>query len=146
MRVLHMIGLATAATLAIAATPTQAAPAAPAAPHAGRCTGSYTGGTVGHLADPGKAIFEGRGACFTCHGRNGKGTPLGPDLTDATWLNFDAPPDQAAMEALVREGVAKPVRHPAPMPPMGGARLTDDEVRQVAAYVLVLAGNDGVNR
>ena len=32
--------------------------------------------------DPGEAIFKGKGNCFTCHGREAKGTTLAPDLTD----------------------------------------------------------------
>jgi PQQ-dependent dehydrogenase (methanol/ethanol family) len=32
----------------------------------------------------GKAVFEGKGACLTCHQFNGKGTPVGPDLTYST--------------------------------------------------------------
>jgi mono/diheme cytochrome c family protein len=86
----------------------------------------------------GKRVFEGQGACFTCHGRAGRGTPLGPDLTDGVWIAFDEPPDSAAIEVLVRAGVARPTRYPAPMPPMGGARLSGAEVGAVAAYVLVL--------
>ena len=29
----------------------------------------------------GKAAFEGKGACATCHQFNGKGVNVGPDLT-----------------------------------------------------------------
>lgn len=87
---------------------------------------------------PGEAIFKGKGNCFTCHGREAKGTALAPDLTDDGWVNFDARPTQDELETLVREGVSKPVQHPAPMPAMGGARLSDEEVAQVAAYVLSL--------
>ncbi|MGA2712977.1 MAG: c-type cytochrome [Bryobacteraceae bacterium] len=30
----------------------------------------------------GKAVFEGKGQCFTCHRINGNGSRTGPDLTD----------------------------------------------------------------
>jgi mono/diheme cytochrome c family protein len=86
----------------------------------------------------GQRVFEGKGACFTCHGRAGRGTPLGPDLTDGDWIAFEEPPDSAAIEALVRAGVARATRYPAPMPPMGGARLSGAELGAVAAYVLAL--------
>ena len=36
-------------------------------------------------------------------------------------------------------GVPKPKEHPAPMPPKGGAPLTDDQVKAVAAYVYSLS-------
>lgn len=105
-----------------------------------------------HTAAPqdsaaGEAIFKGKGSCFTCHGPRATGTTLAPDLTDDAWVNFEARPSQEEVETLVREGVAKPVQHPAPMPPMGGARLSDDEVSQVAAYVLSLSPeNEGVEK
>jgi len=34
----------------------------------------------------------------------------------------------------ITNGVPKPKEHPAPMPPKGGAALTDDQVKAVAAY------------
>lgn len=107
--------------------------------------GAYAGSDSPHLAvtqlqdPPGKALFEGKGNCFTCHKADATGTPLAPDLTDDAWINFeDGRPTQEAVETLIREGVASPVQHPAPMPPMGGASLSDEEVTQLAEYVLSL--------
>jgi cbb3-type cytochrome c oxidase subunit III len=85
----------------------------------------------------GKAIFTGKGNCYACHGADGKGTPLAPDLTDAKWLNGDG--SLAMITKTVKEGVAAPKEHPTPMPAMGGATLTDKEVASVAAYVLSLS-------
>jgi mono/diheme cytochrome c family protein len=85
----------------------------------------------------GKAIFTGKGNCFACHGPDAKGTPLAPDLTDAKWLNIDG--SLAAIVKLVKEGVAAPKEHPAPMPAMGGATLTDKELQSVASYVFSLS-------
>lgn len=93
-------------------------------------------------ADPGKALFQGKGSCFACHGREAGGTQLGPDLTDAEWINFEARPTGDQMEELIRDGVARPKRHPAPMPPMGGARLSAAEIAQLATYVLSLTAGD----
>jgi mono/diheme cytochrome c family protein len=90
-------------------------------------------------AEAGRAIFKGKGNCFTCHGPEAKGTVLAPDLTDQEWLHFEAMPTAAQVRKLVTEGVAKPQKHPAPMLPMGGARLSDEELDQVAAYVLGLS-------
>lgn len=90
-------------------------------------------------ADSGRAVFHGKGNCSSCHGSEGRGSTLGPELADDEWVNFDARPTQAETERLIREGVSRPVRHPAPMPPMGGARLSDEEIAAVAAYVLELS-------
>ena len=85
----------------------------------------------------GKTIFLGKGTCSACHGVEGKGTMLAPDLTDDAWLNIDG--SVAQIERVVKEGVAQPKEHPAPMPPMGGAQLTDPEIQAVAAYVKSLS-------
>lgn len=96
-------------------------------------TSSYSG-----AAQPdGKAIFEGKGNCAACHGRDAKGTALAPDLTDDEWLNISRAVEEIA--GLVRKGVARPLRFPAPMPPMGGARLSDAEIEAVAQYVFELS-------
>lgn len=83
--------------------------------------------------EPGKAIFEGKGNCAACHGRDAKGTPLGPDLTDGEWLHIDG--TLAEIAAIIRSGVLEPKKYPAPMPPLGGARLRDAEIDAVARYV-----------
>jgi cytochrome c553 len=88
------------------------------------------------FAQQGKAIFEGKGNCWTCHGRDGRGTPLGPDLTAAAWLNTDGSVD--SVRALIRAGVPRPKKYPAPMPAMGGARLSAAEINAVTEYVLSL--------
>jgi mono/diheme cytochrome c family protein len=88
----------------------------------------------------GDKIFHGRangGTCFSCHGQNAKGTTLAPDLTDGKWINTDG--SREGIEKIVKNGVAKPKEHQAPMPPMGGAKLTDAQVQAVAAYVFSLS-------
>ena len=81
----------------------------------------------------GKAIYLGKGLCHACHGPDAKGTVLAPDLTDSTWLHIDGKLE--SIVKLIKEGVAEPENAPAPMPPRGGAQLTDAEVDAVAAYV-----------
>lgn len=81
----------------------------------------------------GRRIFVAKGNCFTCHGANARGTPLAPDLTDAEVLHVDT--GIASIVGVVKEGVAKPVKYPAPMQPMGGASLSDAEIAAVAAWV-----------
>ena len=92
--------------------------------------------------DPGRALYLGRGSCSTCHGPAGKGTPLAPDLTDGAWLHFGARPTVEEIAGLVRRGVPRPVKHPAPMPPGGGAKLSDEELALLASYVRGLSDPD----
>jgi putative heme-binding domain-containing protein len=45
-------------------------------------TGAGGGTTMPGDASRGRAIFEGRGKCSTCHGLSGRGSRFGPDLGD----------------------------------------------------------------
>ncbi|HSJ23107.1 MAG TPA: c-type cytochrome [Longimicrobiales bacterium] len=94
---------------------------------------AVAGAAAGVAAQDGRAIYHGKGNCFTCHGRDGAGTPLGPVLRDTVWLNVDG--SRAAILQVIREGVAKPKQYPAPMPAMGGAKLSPAELEAVATYV-----------
>jgi mono/diheme cytochrome c family protein len=89
----------------------------------------------------GDSVFHGRvgGAlCYVCHGANGKGVAgIGPNLTDKEWLNADG--SVASIEKVVTEGVAKPKKMPAPMPPKGGGQLNEGQIKAVAAYVYSLS-------
>jgi cytochrome c oxidase cbb3-type subunit III len=89
----------------------------------------------------GRALFLGRANCAACHGPGGRGTPMAPDLTDAEWLHGDG--TREAVEAVIRAGVPRPVRHRGGMPPMGGARLGDAEIAALVTYVLSLSAGDG---
>lgn len=89
------------------------------------------------LVDAGQTVFAGAGTCFACHGADATGSQLAPNLTDAEWLNVDG--SYAAIAELIRTGVSEPKQYPAPMPPMGGASLTSDQVCAVAAYVYSLS-------
>lgn len=86
----------------------------------------------------GQQVFSSTGNCYTCHGPDASGTPLAPNLKDAEWINISGTFDD--IQQLVRTGVATPKQHPAPMPAMGGATLSDDQIRQVSAYVWSLGG------
>lgn len=121
----------------IAAQPAATQPptggAAPAPAGAGK---PPAGATADDVA-AGQKIFMGMGNCFTCHGPGGAGTALAPALNDQTWIHIDG--TWPAIQALVKSGVPKPKEHPAPMPAMGGAKLSDEQVKQVAAYVYSLS-------
>lgn len=96
------------------------------------------------LIAEGRKVFEGKSGgalCFSCHNLTGKGYPgVGPNLTDAKWLHADG--TLASIETVIRAGVAKPKESAAPMPPMGGAQLSDAQVKAVAAYVWSLSRPD----
>lgn len=84
----------------------------------------------------GGRIFHGQaasGTCAGCHGADGKGTPLGPDLTSGKWLWSDG--SYRGIERTIRNGVPSPKEYRSPMPPMGGAQLSNKQVAAVAAYV-----------
>jgi glucose/arabinose dehydrogenase len=84
----------------------------------------------------GERIYHGQvgGApCAGCHGDSGEGTLLGPALTGKKWLWSDG--SYAGIKKTIIEGVQQPKEYRSPMPPMGGAQLTPDQVSAVAAYV-----------
>jgi mono/diheme cytochrome c family protein len=59
-------------------------------------------------------------------------------LTDGEWLHNDG--TLAGITGTITSGVPKPTKAPAPMPPMGGASLSPDQVKAVATYVHSLGG------
>lgn len=117
-----------------AATTTDAGAPATMPPASGQAPEGATAEDV----TAGQQIFTATGNCYTCHGPDGKGTALAPNLTDAEWINVTG--TFAEIQTVVKTGVSTPKQHPAAMPPMGGATLSDDQIRQVAAYVWSLGG------
>ena len=113
-------------------------PSATADPAATQAAGTPPQGASAADVSAGQQIFSATGNCYTCHGPDGRGTPLAPDLTDDEWINVDG--TFQGIQTVVKTGVATPKQHPAPMPAMGGATLSDDQVRQVSAYVWSLGG------
>ena len=101
-------------------------------------TGTPPEGATPEMVAAGQQIFTGKGICYSCHGPDATGTPLAPNLTDAEWINI-ASGEWNEIQTVVRNGVPTPKEHPSPMPPMGGAQLSDQEIQQVAAYVYSLS-------
>ena len=89
----------------------------------------------------GDSVFHGKtgGAlCYVCHGPAGKGVNgLGPNLIDKEWVNGDG--SLPFIEKTILEGIPKPKKMPAPMPPKGGGQLTESQIKAVAAYVWSLS-------
>lgn len=96
--------------------------------------GQLPEGVTQEMVAQGQGIFNGNGNCMTCHGADGSGTALAPNLRDSEWINV---PNGTFEEIIgvVRAGVAQPRQYPAPMPAMGGATLSEEQVRAVSAYV-----------
>ena len=85
----------------------------------------------------GDTIFHKSGNCYACHGANGEGA-VGPNLTDATWIHSDGSYD--AIVKQITTGVPQnESKSGIVMPPKGGANISDDEVKAVAAYVWSLS-------
>lgn len=75
----------------------------------------------------GKEIFNTM-TCIACHGLNGEGNAIGPNLTDKYWINgcsiqnvFD----------IIKNG--KPTKGMTPFK----AQINDEKIQQVASYILV---------
>ena len=117
---------------------TAALPATTETPGGGQAAGAAPQGASAEDVTAGQQIFTATGNCYTCHGPDAKGTALAPNLTDAEWINIGGTFPE--IQQVVKTGVATPKSHPAPMPAMGGVQLSDDQIRQVAAYVWSLGG------
>jgi mono/diheme cytochrome c family protein len=84
----------------------------------------------------GDALFHGSANCYACHGSKAEGL-VGPNLTDAEWLHSKGTYDDIV--AQIKKGVPKEEsKSGIVMPPKGGADLSDDDVKAVAAYVYSL--------
>ena len=84
----------------------------------------------------GNRIFHGQvgeATCTGCHGANGTGSTLGPDLTKKKWLWSDG--SFEGILKVITSGVPQPKQYRSPMPPMGGAQLSETQASAVAAYV-----------
>jgi glucose/arabinose dehydrogenase/mono/diheme cytochrome c family protein len=97
-------------------------------------------GATQEMVALGDRVYHGQvgGApCAGCHGASAKGTPLGPDLTANKFLWSDG--SYPGITKTITDGVPQPKQYRSPMPPMGGAQLTPDQLSAVAAYVWALS-------
>jgi mono/diheme cytochrome c family protein len=96
-------------------------------------------GSSADQVELGRKVFNGEVAgatCAGCHGADGVGTPVGPNLTSGTWLWGDG--SVASLQSTISNGVEEPKAHPGAMPPMGGVELSEDQLNAVTAYVWAL--------
>jgi glucose/arabinose dehydrogenase/cytochrome c5 len=138
------------AAVAAAAAPKGGAPATTSAdarppegihPDAGRDTGALPvpNGFTKEQVLLGNRVFHGDvadGTCGGCHGADGKGSPVAPDLTSGRWLWSDG--SLQGLETTIKNGVPEPKAHPGAMPPMGGVNLSRTDLDAVSAYVWAL--------
>ncbi len=125
------------------ATQEQPSAQAPAAqPGAAGAPAELPPGVTQEMYAQGQQIFTGQGICYTCHGMNAEGSQLAPSLRDNEWLWIDPAQGnlQQQIATLIETGVAQPKEYPAPMPPMGGVQLSQDQLQAVSAYVAAIAG------
>jgi mono/diheme cytochrome c family protein len=108
------------------------AAATPAKPEASAPSGAAASYSP-ELVAKGDALFHASGNCYACHGSKGEGL-VGPNLTDAEWIHSKGSYDEIV--AQINHGVPKEEsKSGIPMPPKGGATLSDDDVKAIAAYV-----------
>ena len=79
--------------------------------------------------------------CAGCHGMGGTGSSSAPALNDAQWLNISG--QYPEVVTIITNGVAQPKQYPAPMPARGGGNFSDEQVRELAAYVYALSHQGG---
>ena len=97
-------------------------------------------GSSREMVTLGYRIYQGLvggASCTGCHGAKATGSPLGPDLTKKSWLWSDG--SFAGILKVITEGVPQPRQYRSPMPPMGGAQLSDTQASALAAYVWALS-------
>lgn len=145
-RIVYRGGAGDAAGSAGTPCPDPAAPAGPISadidkppegtnPDAGAALPVPPGSTAAAVA-LGNRIYHGDvggATCTGCHGADGAGTPLGPNLADQEWLWSDG--SVQGIAATITKGVSEPKKYRAPMPAMGGTPLSPDQVAAVSAYV-----------
>ena len=97
-------------------------------------------GVTASMIAVGDSIFH-AASCQRCHGMDAKGTVRGPDLVDDKWAQIDG--TYPAIVAIVTTGVPKAkikmASAPFEMKARGGTNLSDEQIRDVAAYVYTLS-------
>lgn len=85
--------------------------------------------------EAGKALFTEK-ACFACHGMNGEGNAIGPNLTDNYWIHGCEFTD-----------VIKTIRNGVPEKGMTPYKdqLTQQQTEQLASFILSLKGSNPAN-
>jgi mono/diheme cytochrome c family protein len=97
-------------------------------------------GVTQEMVNEGQEIYA-ASVCVACHGVAGSGSVIAPALNDTDWLHGDG--SFESLVQVIRVGVPQPRQYPAPMPPMGGASFTEDQLRALGAYVYAISRAGG---
>ena len=88
----------------------------------------------------GDSLFNAPHSCNGCHGKGGLDGRNGPNLTTGKYEHVDG--SYASIVKIVTDGIPKAeIKHPEhrfPMRPRGGHHYTDEQIRNLAAYVWTL--------
>jgi len=139
-RIWRITHLGAGAPTAVAAAPAVAVSAAAGAAAIALADLKPPPGIDAAVLAQGEKVFRGQaagGTCTGCHGSDGRGTQVGPDLTDATWLWSDG--NYAGIKDSIVKGVLQAKASIGAMPPLGAAPLQPADVDAVAAYVWAIS-------
>lgn len=92
-------------------------------------------GVTQAMVDAGQQSFA--TVCVACHASGGAGGPAGPALNDGDWINISGAFPEIV--TVIANGVPQPKEYAGAMPPKGGGNFTDEQVRELAAYVYALS-------
>lgn len=85
--------------------------------------------------EEGKTVYT-EMACMACHGVNGEGNPIGPNLTDEYWLHGC---DFQSVFNMIKNG------NPAKGMTAYKGQISDEKIQMVASYILSLKGSNPAN-
>jgi cytochrome c oxidase cbb3-type subunit 3 len=83
----------------------------------------------------GKALYTEK-ACFACHGMNGEGNAIGPNMTDDYWIHGCSFAD---VIKIIKNGIPEKGMTPYK------DQLTQEQTEQLASYVLSMVGTNPAN-
>ncbi|MGD2217520.1 MAG: c-type cytochrome [Gemmatimonadales bacterium] len=96
-------------------------------------------GVTMEMVNQGEEVYAGAGLCYVCHGAEGQGMPgLGANLTDDEWVHGDGS-FESLVETVINGVDSGASTSGTAMPAKGGSGITDEQARQVAAYVWTLS-------
>jgi cbb3-type cytochrome c oxidase subunit III len=94
-------------------------------------------GVTAEMIAAGGEVFAGTAGCKACHGEGAKGVEnMTGDLTDVEWRFAEGGTLEAVVKAI-KEGVSSEKTGGLAMPAFGD-KLTDEQVKAAAAYILSL--------
>jgi len=123
-------------------TPSPAAtPSASSAPAATPARGALPSGVTAAMVTMGDSLFH-ASSCVRCHGPDAKGRQNGPDLTSGHFMHLPTGSYNEIVTIITNGVPADSIKDPShrlPMRGRGGANLTDDQIKAIAAYVYKLS-------